>query len=193
MRDRLIIFKGKIYGNSLFSRDVIFYFNGTVDSWLCIFSNKKTWSVVGIPINAFYWRFYFPNTSRLIYFGNWLLVSCNSYLSYFEILERQSSNFLRENNMIDDIGLGAFLANIILWVLAIITSFGSIVFLWRKKKLLSFLWLSIWLNITFYFYFLGADIYWLQILLIFIWPAVNIVFIAVWIWNSIISVKKLRT
>lgn len=75
--------------------------------------------------------------------------------------------------MIDSIGLGSFLARIVIGF-CLVMSIGLFGFFFHKKNKFSWVWLSLSLNVTSFLYFMGdaSDI--LTIINIFIWPIINI-------------------
>ena len=87
-----------------------------------------------------------------------------------------------EKSMIDSIGLGNFLANVITVFLLLIILIGFIL-LKKKSKNVSWIWLSCSLNITSFLYFMGDTSYIIPILNIFIWPVINIILI-IWYVRS---------
>ena len=77
----------------------------------------------------------------------------------------------------DSIGLGGFLANIV-----VIAGLGIsfVVFVWMRKnnKPISLIWLSCSLNVVSFFYFMGTVSYYLSIFNIVVWPLVNAFLVA---------------
>lgn len=82
--------------------------------------------------------------------------------------------------MIDSIGLGDFLANMIVW-LCLFLAVGVFLFLLRKKSLLSWVWLSCSLNVVAFLYFMGSVSYFISIFNIIIWPVINIILIVLYV------------
>ncbi|MEI7621364.1 MAG: hypothetical protein WCJ51_02405 [Candidatus Moraniibacteriota bacterium] len=75
--------------------------------------------------------------------------------------------------MLDDIGLGNFLANITYLTLAFVTIVG-VFFLQKNKKDFTNIWISLMLNLIFFLYFLGTPFYYISVVTIVIWPLFNI-------------------
>ncbi|OGI20600.1 MAG: hypothetical protein A3J06_02265 [Candidatus Moranbacteria bacterium RIFCSPLOWO2_02_FULL_48_19] len=78
--------------------------------------------------------------------------------------------------MIDSIGLGDFLTNIVIGT-SLLLSVGIFLFLVRKQKNISWIWLSCSLNAVSFLYFMGSASYIVSIFNIFIWPIINIILI----------------
>ena len=76
--------------------------------------------------------------------------------------------------MIDAIGLGEAIVNLITIAFLCLTLLGTGVLLYFRKKFVAVVWMSIGLNLIFNFYFMGTDKVALQVVNIIIWPAINI-------------------
>lgn len=76
--------------------------------------------------------------------------------------------------MIDDIGLGEGLANIVYLLLIIILTTGLIIFLIKKKVRLALLWVSVIFNILTFLFFLGTQYILAINFATIIWPLINI-------------------
>lgn len=85
--------------------------------------------------------------------------------------------------MIDSIGLGDFLANIIVFTILFLSS-GIFLFLLRKKNVFSFVWLSCSLNLASFLYFMGSVSYFISTLNIIIWPIINIILIVFYVYKK---------
>ena len=75
--------------------------------------------------------------------------------------------------MIDSIGLGDFLAGVII-SLCLAISIGVFSILLYRKNYFSWIWLSISLNAISFLYFMGGASDILTAINIFIWPVINI-------------------
>jgi hypothetical protein len=78
--------------------------------------------------------------------------------------------------MIDSIGLGGFLADVVIGFCLLI-SVGIFSFLLHKKNNFSWIWLSISFNAISFLYFIGDASDSLTITNVFIWPVINIILI----------------
>ena len=83
----------------------------------------------------------------------------------------------------DSIGLGDFLANVIIGI-CLALSIGIFLFLTRKKNNFSWIWLSCSLNVTLFLYFIGSPSYIISIFTILIWPIINIILIIYYVRNK---------
>jgi len=89
--------------------------------------------------------------------------------------------------MIDSIGLGEAIANLIYWAILIIAVIGGAIFLAARKKLLSLIWFSVFINLLSFSYFLGARNLLAFLINYIIWPIINILLI---IWYARAGRKK---
>lgn len=76
--------------------------------------------------------------------------------------------------MIDSIGLGEAIANLIYSSILIFAVIGSVVFLLFRKKMLALIWLSVFLNLLSVLYFLGARSPFVFLANFIFWPILNI-------------------
>lgn len=79
--------------------------------------------------------------------------------------------------MIDSIGLGEVVANLLYCAILATAVIGSMTFLIIRKKFLALIWLSIFLNFLSFLYFLGTIHYIFLNFSLFIWPIFNILLI----------------
>jgi len=79
-----------------------------------------------------------------------------------------------ENNMFDSIGLGKVIAQIIYLLIILIAVAGSLTFLLKNKRKVSLIWLSVFLNLLSFLYFLGKTNLILGVINIVVWPLLNI-------------------
>jgi hypothetical protein len=91
--------------------------------------------------------------------------------------------------MIDSIGLGAAIANLIYLIILAIATVGGVFFLVIRKKFLSLIWLSILLNLLSFLYFMGIRNISIFSINYIIWPILNIILIVYYI-NSNKKAKK---
>lgn len=89
--------------------------------------------------------------------------------------------------MIDSIGLGEIIANLIYYAILVIALTGSIIFLSIKKKFLALIWLSIFLNLLSFLYLLGTRDLFIFLLNYILWPIINIFLI---VYYTKIKLKK---
>lgn len=78
--------------------------------------------------------------------------------------------------MIDSIGLGSFLASMVIGF-CLVVSIGLFGFLFYKRQKLSWVWLSISLNGVSFLYFMGGISDILTVINFFIWPIIDIILI----------------
>ena len=83
--------------------------------------------------------------------------------------------------MIDSIGLGETIANLVYLLILFMAIIGSILFLIFRKKVIAIIWLSVFLNFLSFLYFLGTIHYTFLNLTVFIWPILNILLIIYYI------------
>lgn len=94
--------------------------------------------------------------------------------------------------MMDDIGLGQALANVVYLFLFFITIIGVLILLKLKKRLYAFWWMSVMANVFAFLYLLGGYgdfAYMMQIVAMIAWPIINIA----WLLNLVrggLKVKK---
>lgn len=79
--------------------------------------------------------------------------------------------------MIDSIGLGEAIANLIYFLILGIAVIGGGIFLLFRKKILALTWLSIFLNLFSILYFLGIRSPFIFLLNFLIWPILSIILI----------------
>ena len=89
--------------------------------------------------------------------------------------------------MIDSIGLGASIANLIYCTILFIAIAGGMIFLIVRKKILALIWLSIFLNLLSILYFLGMRSPFVFFPNFLIWPIINIFLI---VYYARTSAKK---
>lgn len=85
--------------------------------------------------------------------------------------------------MLDDIGLGSAIANLISIFILIIALVGGILFFHFKRSLLGIFWISLFLNILSIFYFLGTQVIYIQVINIIIWPIFSLILLILLIFN----------
>lgn len=82
--------------------------------------------------------------------------------------------------MIDSIGLGGFLASVVI-SMAVLLSVIIFLFLIRKKSQFSIIWLSCSLNVIVFLYFMGSTSYFISTFNIIIWPIINLILIVLYV------------
>jgi hypothetical protein len=76
--------------------------------------------------------------------------------------------------MIDDIGMGKYIADELSLILLIIAIGGGLILLLLKHRYMSLIWTSIFLNILSVFYFMGISGVVLVAINFYIWPLVSL-------------------
>ncbi len=82
--------------------------------------------------------------------------------------------------MIDSIGLGGFLASVVI-SMAVLLAVIIFLFLIRKKSQFSIIWLSCSLNVIAFLYFMGTTSYFISTFNIIIWPIINLILIVLYV------------
>lgn len=82
-----------------------------------------------------------------------------------------------DKKMIDDIGMGKYIADSLSLILLVAAFGGGLIFLLFKHKYISLIWTSIFLNILSVFYFIGISGVVLVAINFYIWPLANITLI----------------
>lgn len=82
--------------------------------------------------------------------------------------------------MIDSIGLGGFLASVVI-SMAVLLAVIIFLFLIRKKSQFSIIWLSCSLNVIAFLYFMGSTSYFISTFNIIIWPIINLILIVLYV------------
>lgn len=85
--------------------------------------------------------------------------------------------------MLDAIGMGKAIANMIYMIIAILILGGSSVLMLKKKILSAILWTSVLLNIFVFLYFMGKDIDIWRVFIEKLWPVVNIILLLILLIN----------
>ncbi len=83
-------------------------------------------------------------------------------------------------SMIDSIGLGGFLASVVI-SMAVLLAVIIFLFLIRKKSQFSIIWLSCSLNVIAFLYFMGTTSYFISTFNIIIWPIINLILIVLYV------------
>lgn len=82
----------------------------------------------------------------------------------------------------DSIGLGDFLANVVVLSVLLVSFVGF--FFFKRNRILSLIWLSCSLNVASLLYFMGASSYIISISNIIVWPLINIILIVWYAWKK---------
>ena len=82
--------------------------------------------------------------------------------------------------MIDSIGLGGFLASVVI-SMAVLLAVIIFLFLIRKKSQFSIIWLSCSLNVIAFLYIMGTTSYFISTFNIIILPIINLIHIVLYV------------
>jgi hypothetical protein len=77
--------------------------------------------------------------------------------------------------MIDDIGFGKNIADIISVILFVLALGGGLFFILIKYRYIGLIWASFFLNLLSIFYFLGGPSVTLAMINYYVWPLVNLI------------------